>query len=403
MAVTKTTSTTSKVTAPTTAPINASHELDASYTSSEWLLTIVCTLFAVSLVYLASRKIERNRGRVWKYHAIYWTSCTALVLLLPNNIERVVFSKVAVMVVGTVYPIYESIRAITTVTVEDDKSWLQFWTAQAVIAFTTAWFDDYKFVSAAFIFRWRVFEFVYFLWLALPFTDGAALCFDYITEPYIAPHVAPVAEQAGNFLTTLIQMFANITHLVIAWVFFVILPAALKRFLVILLGVSYPLLASIVAVTTERDDDDTFWLTYWSGYGLLFLLMDFLEEYIGWFPGFYSIFLLSTLYLMLPMFSGAEKLFRHALVPVFGLRKMLLVGDALRVKKEMLRQLPPDQIVALREQIAISFAEDDSDVPDYLQPKARGTTLGITRGALSFRGGSVRPGGYGAVASKEDV
>ena len=39
----------------------------------------------------------------------------------------------------------------------------------------------------------------------------------------------------------------------------------------------------------------------------LFLLMDYLENFVGAIPGFYSIVLCCTIYLMLPLFRGAEQ------------------------------------------------------------------------------------------------
>ena len=78
----------------------------------------------------------------------------------------------------------------------------------------------------------------------------------------------------------------------------------------ILVGTVYPFVCSVTAAATEEIDDDTYWLTYWAVYGCLFLIMDFLETWIGWIPGFYTLIIFSTVYLMLPMFRGADKVFR---------------------------------------------------------------------------------------------
>ena len=40
---------------------------------------------------------------------------------------------------------------------------------------------------------------------------------------------------------------------------------------------------------------------------MLFLAMDYLENFVGRIPGFYSMCLMFTLYLMLPLFRGAEQ------------------------------------------------------------------------------------------------
>ena len=70
------------------------------------------------------------------------------------------------------------------------------------------------------------------------------------------------------------------------------------------IGTVYPEVSSIVAASTEEVADDTYWLTYWSVYGCLFLIMELLEVFIGWVPGFYTLVILATVYLMLPMFRA---------------------------------------------------------------------------------------------------
>ena len=105
------------------------------------------------------------------------------------------------------------------------------------------------------------------------------------------------------------------------------------------IGTVYPFVCSVTATATEEIEDDTYWLTYWAGmylqrqhpdskmhcyltsilaYGVLFLIMDTLETFVGWLPGFYSLVIFTTVYLMLPMFRGADKVFRKILVPLAG-------------------------------------------------------------------------------------
>ena len=47
-------------------------------------------------------------------------------------------------------------------------------------------------------------------------------------------------------------------------------------------------------------------------------MMDTLETFVGWVPGFYTLAIFTTVYLMLPMFRGADKVFRKILVPLAG-------------------------------------------------------------------------------------
>lgn len=142
------------------------------------------------------------------------------------------------------------------------------------------------------------------------------------------------------------------------------LPAGLKRIVAVAVGTVYPEVSSIVAASTEEVADDTYWLTYWSVYGCLFLIMELLEVFIGWVPGFYTLVILATVYLMLPMFQGADKLFRKVLVPLAGLQEMLLLRDAIQVKKQMLHDLDPERAKTVRLAIAKFYTDDEASTID---------------------------------------
>ena len=57
-----------------------------------------------------------------------------------------------------------------------------------------------------------------------------------------------------------------------------------------------------------------YWLTYWSCFGILFLITDFIENFIGFIPGFYTLTIAATVYLMLPLFRGADTVSRRLLI-----------------------------------------------------------------------------------------
>eukprot|EP00980_Cylindrotheca_fusiformis_P010410 scaffold2315_cov113-Cylindrotheca_fusiformis.AAC.3 len=135
----------------------------------------------------------------------------------------------------------------------------------------------------------------------------------------------------------------------------------LKRIFAVGVGTVYPFVSSVGAITTEEFEDDSYWLTYWACYGILFILMDFLETWMGWIPGFYAAIILAEVYLMLPMFGGADKVFRKILVPLFGLKEMLMVRDAFLVKKNLVKDLPPERAAIVRKTIASFFTEDEKD------------------------------------------
>jgi hypothetical protein len=92
------------------------------------------------------------------------------------------------------------------------------------------------------------------------------------------------------------------------------------------------------------------------------------ETWIGWIPGFYTLIIFSTVYLMLPMFQGADKIFRKVLVPLAGLQEMLMLRDAISIKKNMLKNLDPARAKTVRKAIA-KFYDDDDDTSDPVELK----------------------------------
>jgi len=82
-------------------------------------------------------------------------------------------------------------------------------------------------------------------------------------------------------------------------------------------------------------------LTYWCSFTLLFLAMDYVENIVGGIPGFYSLCLAATVYLFLPMFNGADVVFRRLLVPLTGQYENMLLHDAYLIRKGMEKSIPP--------------------------------------------------------------
>lgn len=83
------------------------------------------------------------------------------------------------------------------------------------------------------------------------------------------------------------------------------------------------------------------------------------ETWLGWIPGFYSLIIGAEVYLMLPMFGGADKIFRKVLVPLFRLQEILMLKDAFMVKKRVFKDLPPERAAAVRSAIATFFTEEE--------------------------------------------
>ena len=76
------------------------------------------------------------------------------------------------------------------------------------------------------------------------------------------------------------------------------------------------------------------------------------EDILAWVPGFYALAVSTAIYLMLPMFSGADQVFRKFLVPIFGLEKELAKADVGRIVAEIGRKLPQNQQDELRSELS---------------------------------------------------
>jgi hypothetical protein len=239
-------------------------------------IVFACSTVILMGVALSYHALERNFGRPWLPHVIYWGIAALVIGLLSplTNIAPYIFSGLTVTVLGVALPIYESIRAVCSPEEDDDKAWLQYWMVGGVLFMATTWVDDV--LGDTGDIYWDETMCFLFVWLYFPKTDGAVLLYDCITEPFIAPRVRPLAAKMTNVISYLYQTMINAAHLWVVWIIFLFLPKGLKRIISVCLGTVYPLVCSITAAATEDIEDDTYWLTYWAVYGCLFLIMDIL-------------------------------------------------------------------------------------------------------------------------------
>jgi len=66
---------------------------------------------------------------------------------------------------------------------------------------------------------------------------------------------------------------------------------------------------------------------------------------------------------MLPLFRGAEQVFRNILVPLAGLQELLVRKDAEKVKNDALKSLPPERRAVVMKEIAKSFEKGATTAP----------------------------------------
>eukprot|EP00934_Nitzschia_sp_Nitz4_P005585 Nitzschia sp. Nitz4//scaffold29_size155292//2643//3647//NITZ4_002630-RA/size155292-processed-gene-0.1-mRNA-1//1//CDS//3329546364//5575//frame0 len=302
-------------------------------------------IYAVSVLVLIAivpflAKIPRTRGKNLVYHGAFVAAASATLLLVPDYIQNEIFSPGGVVVIGTLLPIYESVRAICTPGEDDDAAWLQFWIVSGTLSYCTEFIDEIRQYFPEGGEHWYEFEFFFTLWLLLPLTDGSTLIYDNFTEPYLSPHAKAIKAKVEGWIAVILTV-VNTSYMMFMWMIFMTFPEEQRRFAVVAVGTIYPMAASTVALTTKSDgNDDTFWLTYWSCFSLLFLAMDYLENFVGGIPGFYSLCLVATVYLFLPLFAGADVVFRRILVPLTGQSENMLLRDTHMVRKQMEKTIP---------------------------------------------------------------
>ena len=169
-----------------------------------------------------------------------------------------------------------------------------------------------------------------------------------IAVPLLEPYVSKFND--GSILGSIAKFIGfgvSASHVMFLYFIFIILPSSVERFIVVVTGCLYPIAASIVAVTTDMANDDTQWLVYWVCFATMYLVMLASDDILYWIPGYHSAMLTFVCYLMLPVFNGADSIFRGILVPVFGLKAQLLRRDARVLAEETTKGLTAEQKAAV--------------------------------------------------------
>ncbi|KXJ93283.1 TB2/DP1, HVA22 family-domain-containing protein [Microdochium bolleyi] len=89
------------------------------------------------------------------------------------------------------------------------------------------------------------------------------------------------------------------------------------QFLTNLAGFLIPAYYSCAALFTADKADDTQWLTYWVVFAM-FTVIESLINVVYWFPFYFTFKFIFLLWLSLPVFSGAQIIFRSFLQPALG-------------------------------------------------------------------------------------
>ena len=346
-------------------------------TSMDFVYLAIHVGFMASVVFLC-RMVPRTGGEAptWAFgqvlayptatvvmHLTYFALGLGLLpAVLPPGLTRFVFSPPTVTLLGYVFPAVESIRAAVTEGGSDDRTWLMYWVIQGIFQYSTEFMDQLA-LRSNFIYKyWHTFEVLVVLWLVSPITDGSTLLYQHVAKPYLLPLVTPIKTYCDGWIATLAITSINAGYI---WWFsfiFMSLPVLIKRYAVIGVGSIFPVVATMMALASAKETKEAMrWLTYWPCFSFVFLLMIAVEKFFGSFKGLYVMCLAASLYLMLPMFDGSTKVFRHVLVPLLGQHELLLLRDARYLAAELFKHVATDRVEQARQTAAQAFLSSDDD------------------------------------------
>jgi TB2/DP1, HVA22 family len=315
----------------------------------EKIATYGTIVLSVVLLSPLVHKVPRSGGTNVVFHVLYCLVFGLAIAFIPDWIQNECFSPGGTVVLMNIIPLYDSIASLCSPNQRHNSVYLQYWISAHLFTLATEFMDDITNTLPSAGEHWYEFEFFLIGWLACPLTDGAALLSKYITRPFLRPITTKLKAQLEGYIMQVFLIGVNTSYLWFLWLFFLTLPEEARRFLTIALGTVYPMIASTAVVASGDDDigandmendneEERFWLAYWASYSLLFLAMDYLENFVGSIRGFYSACAVATLYLFLPMFKGADVILRRILVPLTRQQENFIVRDAYSLKRSVMKQ-----------------------------------------------------------------
>jgi len=334
-----------------------------SYTTFAWIVIGIACIVLI----LSCRNTPRTKGRIFWYHFIFLLTIPCLLLLIPQDIQCLIFTPLGIALIATIYPIYESIQAVCTIdNLVVDDTWLQYWITQiilldsGILLFWTAYHANGQSQEKEVLAILYKISFFYTVWLVLPFTDGSTLILDGITSLCLKPLLIWIPKVFKNRLVGVVtNTLMNLIHLIALWYICFELNSQWIPVTVIAITTLYPLIASLISLSTTDKSDTYFWLAYWSLYGIFILVGITIASYYTRMDmqSYYLVFAVLMIYLMLPLFRGAEQVFRSILVPWAGLDEMLIIYDSHRIKMATMQRLPTQRKKHVLRMISTSFFE----------------------------------------------
>jgi len=311
---------------------------------------------------------------------------------------------------------YEELRSVLY--------WVQYWTVIGLIIAIEQLPITGQLLN--FLWFWPVLGLVVSLWLQVPGTSGAYLCFTYIITPFVDRFIGSVetpevSEEQSNLILNVLFAFRLInmkqksklgdvfasggTVIFVAFPFF-FLPSIFTQAGCVLIGFGRPMLSGVRTVITanraraltakqlKKGDKTkksspsipntavvaTQWLEYWVIYAAVMFVWGFWTLFLYWFPFWYHMQLIGTLWLQLPYFRGAHTIFKYVLEvyyivydKLFGekvdpLRKLSMISmsadkrDSLNAGKKKSKN--EEELISPKKSESLDIIEEDQNTDE---------------------------------------
>ena len=244
----------------------------------------------------------------------------------------------------------EAAESTSSTSVRKSREWLSYWTMVA-FAFLVWRFPILGPTLFQGVRSFRLGVLFFVLWLQFPLTNGAGLGLRQLKRligKYVrVRHASMTSLENSSFVLRALVALGTITdeqriffaqvltdggNVILLSAVFLMTPGFVTEIGCLLVGVGYPIYASVACVAAGSSTDitgarsrsfkgtdsdhhrinrnsHTWWLMYWIVFIVFLLCHDFMSVGLSWLPLWYHGRLVGTVWLQLPYFRGAEVLF----------------------------------------------------------------------------------------------
>ncbi|CAN8068913.1 unnamed protein product [Agarophyton chilense] len=104
-------------------------------------------------------------------------------------------ARAAIVLLGLVYPGYQSFKAVKRVNVPRQQAWLKYWLVLSVVAFLSLIVEPLLYTRVP---LWNLLKIAFVAFLVLPVTSGYERIYKLVLEPQLERHEAVIDETANK-------------------------------------------------------------------------------------------------------------------------------------------------------------------------------------------------------------